>query len=306
MPEISVIMGVYNQFNKDILLEAVDSILKQSFEDFEFIIYDDGSHPEAAVLLEEVKNMDKRIILIGQEENHGLAFSLNACIDRASGKYIARMDADDISYPERLEKQKKFLEENPEYSWVGCNIEICDAKGVWGRRKMPERPNKSDYLKYSPYAHPTVMYRAEIFDTNQEYVTSKETLRCEDYEIFMRLREAGLRGANIQEYLFCYREDNESYKKRKIKYRINEAKCRYRNFKSLKILFPIGWIYVLRPIVACFIPAGVLAWMKRKESSISQNMNMGSNGVMKNEKKTGSDISSDTYHDTNSGLRYNG
>ena len=98
MPEISVIMGVYNQFNKDILLAAVDSILKQSFTDFEFIIYDDGSHPEAAILLKEVEQLDKRIVLIGHEENHGLAFSLNACIDVAKGKYIARMDADDISY----------------------------------------------------------------------------------------------------------------------------------------------------------------------------------------------------------------
>lgn len=304
MPEISVIMGVYNQFNKDILLAAVNSILNQSFTDFEFIIYDDGSHPEAAALLEEVQQMDERIVLIGQEENHGLAFSLNACIDVARGKYIARMDADDISYPERLKKQKEFLEQNPEFAWVGCNIEICDEKGIWGRRKMPERPKESDYLKYSPYAHPTVMYRAEIFDTNQGYVDSKETLRCEDYEIFMRLREAGLKGANIQEYLFCYREDKESYKKRRIKYRFNEAKCRYRNFKSMGILFPVGWIFVLRPIVACFIPARVLAWVKRRESSISQNVD--SDGVMKNEKKTGSDISGNHCHSTDSGVWYNG
>ena len=96
MPEISVIMGVYNELNKDILMEAVNSILHQTFEDFEFIIYDDGSCPEAATLLREVEGLDERIKLIGQDENHGLAFSLNACIDEAKGKYIARMDADDI------------------------------------------------------------------------------------------------------------------------------------------------------------------------------------------------------------------
>lgn len=109
MPEISVIMGVYNELNKDILMEAVNSILHQTFEDFEFIIYDDGSCPEAATLLREVEGLDERIKLIGQDENHGLAFSLNACIDEAKGKYIARMDADDISYPERLMKQKKIF-----------------------------------------------------------------------------------------------------------------------------------------------------------------------------------------------------
>ena len=84
MPEISVIMGVYNELNKDILMEAVNSILHQTFEDFEFIIYDDGSCPEAATLLREVAGLDERIKLIGQDENHGLAFSLNECIDEAN------------------------------------------------------------------------------------------------------------------------------------------------------------------------------------------------------------------------------
>ena len=210
MPEISVIMGVYNELNKDILMEAVNSILHQTFEDFEFIIYDDGSCPEAATLLREVEGLDERIKLIGQDENHGLAFSLNACIDEAKGKYIARMDADDISYPERLMKQKKFLDKYQEYSWVGCNIDVFDQNGVWGERKMPEFPIEQDYLRFSPYAHPTVMYRASIFDTNEGYVASKETLRCEDYEIFMRLRRAGLKGANIQDKLLAYRDKKVS------------------------------------------------------------------------------------------------
>ena len=268
---VRTIMGVYNELNKDILMEAVNSILHQTFEDFEFIIYDDGSCPEAATLLREVEGLDERIKLIGQDENHGLAFSLNACIDEAKGKYIARMDADDISYPERLMKQKKFLDKYQEYSWVGCNIDVFDQNGVWGERKMPEFPIEQDYLRFSPYAHPTVMYRASIFDTNEGYVASKETLRCEDYEIFMRLRRAGLKGANIQDKLLAYRENKDSYKKRSFRHRWNEAKCRYRNFKALGILLPKGWIYVLRPIAACAIPYWLLAWYKRKESSIQQN-----------------------------------
>ena len=267
MPEISVIMGVYNQLNRDILLQAVESILNQTISDLEFIIYDDGSCKEAAQILKEIARTDDRIKLIGQEENHGLAFSLNACIGEARGKYIARMDADDISYPDRLRKQKEFLESHPEYAWVGCCIDLFDDKGIWGRRSMPAAPTEEDYLRFSPYAHPTVMYRAEIFDTNQGYLESKETLRCEDYEIFMRLRMAGLKGANMEETLFCYREDSNSFRKRNIKQRWNEAKCRYRNFKSLGILFPKGWIYVLRPIVACIIPYGILELYKRRKYS---------------------------------------
>ncbi|MCR4618487.1 MAG: glycosyltransferase [Lachnospiraceae bacterium] len=260
-------MGVYNQFNKDILQAAVNSILNQSFSDFEFIIYDDGSFPEAADILKNVATSDPRIKLIGKEVNHGLAFSLNACIKVAKGKYIARMDADDISYPNRLYRQKQFLENHQDISWVGCNIELFDENGVWGERKMPEYPSPNDYLKFSPFAHPTVMYRASIFDKNEGYVDSEEMLRCEDYEIFMRLKSRGLNGANMQEALFAYREDNDSYKKRSFKFRVNEAKCRYRNFKKLGILFPTGWLFVLRPIIACLIPRKVLALIKHIQSA---------------------------------------
>lgn len=104
------------------------------------------------------------------------------------------------------------MDKYQEYSWVGCNIDVFDQNGVWGERKMPEFPIEQDYLRFSPYAHPTVMYRASIFDTNEGYVASKETLRCEDYEIFMRLRRAGLKGANIQDKLLAYRENKDSYK----------------------------------------------------------------------------------------------
>lgn len=288
MPEISVIMGVYNQFSKDVLLAAVNSILNQSFQDFEFIIYDDGSLPEAANILREIERLDNRIILIGQEQNHGLAFSLNACIEVARGKYIARMDDDDISYSARLEMQRQFLEEHPEYAWVGCNIDLFDEDGKWGRRNMPAYPTEKDYLRFSPYAHPTVMYRAEIFDSKLGYVVSRDTLRCEDYEIFMNLREAGLRGANLQETLFGYRESKESYKKRSLRHRWNEAKCRYRNFRALGILWPVGWLYVLRPLVACLIPVKLLAWYKRNESSVSEENSQ--NGAKKYEKTEGCSV----------------
>lgn len=264
-PLISVIMGVYNQWDRESLQQAVRSILQQTFTEWEFIIYDDGSCPEAAAYIQELKELDSRILLIGREENHGLAFSLNACIDHARGNYIARMDADDIADPERLQIQYSFLEHHPEYAWCGCNTKLFDENGVWGFRRMPEQPEYRDYLKYSPYVHPTVMYRREIFEQGDGYRAGEETLRCEDYEIFMRLRRHGLKGYNIQQFLFSYREDKESFRKRKMKYRINEARLRYRNFKAMKILFPIGWLYVIRPVAAGLLPADAVAWMKRTE-----------------------------------------
>ncbi len=264
-PTVSVIMGVYNLWDEEILQEAVNSILNQTFSDFEFIIWDDGSHPDAAKLLQKLPGQDGRIILAGKEENRGLAYSLNECIRLAKGRYIARMDGDDISMPERLEKQVMFLENHPEYGWCGTNTKLFDENGVWGMRPMPEVPSMMDYFHYSPYVHPSVMFRAELFDEDQGYLATEETLRCEDYEIFMNLVERGQKGYNLQEELFCYRETRESYRKRKPHFRINEAKTRYRNYKKLGILFPFGWIYVLRPIIAIFVPAKLVEILKRTQ-----------------------------------------
>ena len=264
--KVSVIMGVYNQMDKEALRFAVDSIINQTLNDFEFLIYDDGSLPEAAEYICDICKSDSRIKLISASENRGLAFSLNSCIDIASGKYIARMDADDYSMPERLEKQYDFLETNPQYAWCGCAAVLFDAKGDWGERIMPEIPENKDFLRFSPYIHPSVMYRVEILKNTGKYKVSKETLRCEDYEIFMRLTQAGYRGYNLPEKLFKYREDEASYRRRKFSFRINEAKIRYRNFKNMKMLFPTGWIFCLRPIVGGLIPGCILSRIKRSRS----------------------------------------
>lgn len=290
--KVSVIMGIYNQWDEQILMDAVNSILTQTCTDFEFIICDDGSDQRAAEKINRLAELDSRIILIGEEENHGLAFSLNQCIGKACGQYIARMDADDISLPMRLEHQINFLDTHPEYMWCGCNTFLFDENGIWGERKMPEIPKDKDYLKYSPFIHPAVMYRAEIFEIMDGYKVSKETLRCEDYEIFMRFHQVGYRGYNIQENLFQYRETAASFQKRSIHARMNEAKIRYRNFKTMGILWPNGWIYVLRPVIAGLVPYKLLMWLKRYEAKETQNENRNTepeNGVLQ------AHITEDTY-----------
>ncbi len=271
-PLVSVIMGVFNQWDEKVLKESVDSILKQTYSNFEFIIWDDGSYPDAAKLVQKLDGLDERIIVAGKEENRGLAYSLNECICLAKGKYIARMDADDISKPLRIEKQVAFLETHPEYGWCGTDAELFDENGVWGLRPMPEIPNLKDYFYYSPYIHPSVMFRAELFDENLGYLASEETLRCEDYEIFMNLTKRGQKGYNLKENLFCYRETRDSYRKRKLRFRLNEAKIRYKNYRKMGILYPIGWIYVFRPIAACLIPTKVLEFIKRYEGSRFKRM----------------------------------
>ena len=217
MPEISVIMGVYNELNKDILMEAVNSILHQTFEDFEFIIYDDGSCPEAATLLREVEGLDERIKLIGQDENHGLAFSLNACIDEAKGKYIARMDADDISVPNRLANQVNYLLLHPEVDVVGGRIEEINEQSERNGKSVTYPLTHQECFKFfryrDPLAHPAVMFRKSFFDKakgyRNEYRKNQDTMLW--FDGFMN----GCIFANLDETVLLFRVTDDFYKNRR-------------------------------------------------------------------------------------------
>lgn len=256
--KISVIMGVYNPVEQNQLQEAVRSVIRQTMQEWELILCDDGSHITYQPLIQEAIGMDERIIRIRNKTNKGLGYSLNQCLSIAKGTYIARMDADDISEPERFEKQYEFLEKHPEYQWVGSDSRLFNAEGVWGTDHMPEKPEASDFLSYSPYIHPSVMFRTDILRKVKGYPISEETRRCEDYELFMRLHKAGYRGYNIQEPLIRYREDEHTYQKRTIQSRMQEVKIRYRGFKQLGILRPETAPYVIRPLAAGIFPASVL------------------------------------------------
>ena len=263
-PEVSVIMGVYNQKNQLELEEAVNSILVQSFSDFEFIIYDDGSDSDAAGYLQQVASTDSRIRLIRDEDNRGLAYSLNRCIDEARGRFLARMDADDISKMERLEKQVAFLKAHPEYGWVGTNAVVFENETPWGTQIMAPEPNQYNFLPFSPFVHPSVMFRREIFEENIAYHVAPETTRCEDYELFLRLYESGLRGYNIQEPLYYYRQSSASFKKRTMKTRLNEAKIRRQYFPNLDVPTTKKLVYTLRPVVTGLIPYRMIALYKKQ------------------------------------------
>ena len=132
MPLLSVISGAYNiAANGELSRKSIESILNQSYTDFEFIICNDGSHDSTDVLLREYGDRDPRIKIITNDKNMGLAHSLNRCIEIASGKYIARHDLDDVSATERLEKQVSYLEENEKTDLLGTAAALFDENGVF-------------------------------------------------------------------------------------------------------------------------------------------------------------------------------
>ncbi len=263
---ISVIMGVYRPDGRRLKL-AIQSLLNQTIENWELILYDDGSGAAYEGLLQEAAELDSRIVLVRGEKNRGLAHGLNRCLKVAKGSYIARMDDDDFCHPERFQRQLEFLQTHPQYGWVGTNAVLFDEKGLWGQLVMPEQPEDRDFLRYSPYIHPSVMFRREVFGIAHGYITARVTKRCEDYELFMRLHMRGCRGYNIQETLFFYREDMKSHGKRTFASRVNESRIRYRGFRRLGILSPRTWPSVLRPIVGGLIPVGRISYLLRRNGN---------------------------------------
>lgn len=196
MPNVSIIMGVYNCKNYNLLRKSVESILQQTYKDYEFIICNDGSTNNTLEELKKIAQSDSRIKIISYEKNRGLNHALNECLAVSQGKYIARQDDDDVSKPERLKKQVQFLDENREYAIVGTCADVFDNNGIWGEYTVPEKPQKGDFLWNSPFMHPTTMMRkAELLWGG--YREAKETRRCEDYDLFMNLYAKGYRGYNI-------------------------------------------------------------------------------------------------------------
>ena len=248
-PLVSIVMSVYKPAPR-YFKKAIESIRNQTISDWELIICDDCSGEKCNGYIKRIAGADERITVIRNRVNSGLAVSLNKCISHARGEYIARMDDDDICLPERLEKQVRFLEEHETISWVGCNAGLIDKNGRWGERKMPEVPEASDYLRYCPYIHPAVMFRKSVFE---KYGGYKKLRRGEDYEFFMRLHAAGLRGYNIQEELFMYREDAGSSRRRGYYYQIEEAGIRLRGFRDMEVLCPKNTIYVIKPMITGLI-----------------------------------------------------
>lgn len=266
MPEISVLMGTYND-NREYAAQAIDSMLRQTFGDFEFLIYDDGSNAAYLRWLRSYCRKDERIRLLCGSKNRGLAVALNKCLAHASGRYIARMDADDISRADRLEKQMAFLNCHPEYAFAGCNARLFAEHGVWGERRLEEVPRRKSFLYTSPFIHPAVMFRREVLEAAGGYCESPKFLRAEDYELFMRLYAAGWTGYNMQETLLDYREGQGAYRKRRYRYRICECRVRFYGFRELGI-WRGNMRYVVKPLAAGMVPRMAAAQIRKRRYAV--------------------------------------
>ena len=219
-PLVSVVMAVFD--GEQYVKEALDSILGQSFRDFEFIIINDGSIDNTTGILQQYAQLDERLRVFHQE-NRGLIAALNRGCRLARGKYIARMDADDIAFPERFERQVDFLDRHPTVAVLGGAIKLINAKGAsigeW-RNPVDDRQIKEALHRTNCFCHSTIMMRKDAFDATEGY--RRPFLHAEDYDLWLRMAEH-FELANLPDALLYYRVHARQVSARNIRQQVLSA-----------------------------------------------------------------------------------
>lgn len=257
-PPLSVLMGVrYRREDTALLYRSVQSVLSQTYSRWELLICDDGSTEEARRLLQAFAGRDPRIRLIRPGGCYGLSEKLNTCLREAKGVWIARMDDDDRSHPERFQKQLDFLKAHPDSAFVGCNAHLWRGGMRAGARILPEHPAVRDFLFTQPFIHPSLIFRREVLLAAGGYSEDKRCVLCEDYDLLLRLYEQGLVGTNLQECLLDYTLPESAKGHRRMSHRWNEAVTRWRRFHALGLM-PKALPYVVKPLAVGLLPAGLL------------------------------------------------
>lgn len=199
-PLVSVLMPVYN--TAPYLQEAIESMLVQTFTDFELIILDDCSPDNAEEVLDRYN--DSRIVRYRGEQNQGLASVLNVGLNMSRSKYIARMDSDDISLPDRLKVQIEYLERHPDVDLCSCAMQLFGCRDdIWVRDPDPDKV-RINALFFSPVLHASSVWRRQSFEEHGLRYR-QEMVPAEDYDLWTRALMAGLRMTNLPDVLYRYR-----------------------------------------------------------------------------------------------------
>ncbi|MFA5095622.1 MAG: glycosyltransferase family 2 protein [Candidatus Paceibacterota bacterium] len=229
-PKISVLMSVYNE--EKYLKLAIDSILNQTFRDFEFIIIDDGSTDNSRNIIKSYT--DPRIRLIVNPQNINRANSSNIGLKLATGEYIARMDGDDISLLDRFEKQVKFMDKNTDIVLSSGAIKIISNGQIWRCTLTPDECSFS-LIFYNPIANgASIMRRKFLLDNNLSY--NSKFIRCQDYELWSRISRIG-KIAVIADVLLVYRTNLNILKKKSDEDQEFQISIRKKLLETLGVIF---------------------------------------------------------------------
>lgn len=263
---LSVLLSVHN--GERYVREAIESILTQTYRDFEFVIVDDGSTDRTSQILDEFAKKDARIVVIKNEINIGLTASLNKALrsafatlrsDRqAQGLLIARMDADDVALLERFQKQIDFLNTHPDIGMVGTAYEWIDEnEKVMGRRNVLTHPHELHrvLIRTNPFLHGSIMIRKRLLEHVHGYDESYK--KAQDYDLYLRLSRI-CRFANLPDILMQKRmtKDMISYKNERMQIRC-AVRARMRALRRGDYPFWCA-IYLIKPFFATILPQKIV------------------------------------------------
>lgn len=266
--KVSIIMGIFNCV--ETLPEAIDSLLGQTFKEWELILCDDGSTDNTYSVAEEYAlKYPNKIVLIRNSTNMGLNYTLNHCLKYAKGEYIARMDGDDLSLPMRLETEVKFLNEHPEYAIVSTPMIYFDEQGEWGKGTAIEIPQIKDFVFHTPFhCHAPCMIRREAYEAVGGYTVDRRLLRFEDCNLWYKLYAAGYRGYNLQEPLYKMRDDRNAYHRRTPSARIRGVYVQWVGFHLVHMpirYYPFLMLEFFKDLAIILVPEGLYTTLHKRK-----------------------------------------
>lgn len=251
-PKISVIMAEFNT-DENLLKESIKSILAQTFKDFELIIIDDCGKNDVLNIAKEMN--DKRIIVIKNDKNRGLVFSLNRAIEESRGKYLVRMDTDDFAYKDRLKKQYNFISSHPEYSVVGMKCDFYDGERIFGVSLKEGEITKKDLLHGIPIVHPTAIMNKNIIKKVGGYDNFE---RCEDYALWIKLFINNFKLYVLPEVGLRYTIRNSDYSKRTLKSRKGLFRLLRTLYQDLQPPIFLTSFMTLKNVIAGIVPTKLI------------------------------------------------
>lgn len=254
-------MSIYNCSGT--LKQALDSLLAQSYQGFKVVLCDDCSTDNTLEIAQQykVKYPDK-FILIRNKVNSRLPYSLNHCLEYADTEYVARMDGDDLSKPERFQKEIEFLDNHPEFAIVSCAMEYFDENGVFKTGKVVPEPGKKNFIGTTPHAHAPVMLRTAAIKAVGGYTVERWTRRGQDVHLWAKLYSAGYRGYNLVDALYMMRDDSSAYKRRTVTEGWYSVRRNYEIFKMMGIS-RLNIYGLLRPLFVALLPKGIYGFLHR-------------------------------------------
>lgn len=262
MPRISVLMGIYNC--APTLQEALDSLYAQTYQDFQIILCDDGSKDDTYKIAEENAKKHDNIILIKNDRNRGLNYTLNHCLEYADTELVARMDGDDISLPDRFQIEIDFLDSHPEIDIVSTPCIYFDEGGIFRKGVGQGDVKKMQFLRRPPMSHAPCMGKTDAFKAVGGYSVSPWLLRVEDYHLWFKFYAAGYKMHRMRDSKYMMRDDRNAKNRRTWRSRLNEVYVKHIGYRMIGIPWYYQ-IYAIEPLIRQIIPNFLYQYLRRRK-----------------------------------------